>query len=49
MRGRVDAQRKPAHDRDAGVTQRAREVFGVGDALRGRVAAADDRKRRTVQ
>ena len=49
MRRRVDAEREPAHDREPGVAQRLRERLGVGHALRGRVAAADDRERRRVQ
>ena len=49
VRRRVDAEREPAHDREPRVRQRARESFGVRDALLGRVAAADDRERRRVE
>ena len=45
MRGRVDAERQAAHDRESGCRQRARESSRVGDALRRRVAAADDGER----
>ncbi len=42
MRGGVDAEREPAHDREPGIRQRVRERARVGRALRRCVAAADD-------
>ncbi len=46
MRGGVDAERQAADDGEAGGRQRRGERLGVGAALRGRVAAADDREGR---
>ena len=49
MRRRVGAEREPAHHGQSGIGERPGESLGVGHALRGRVAAADNGERRPRQ
>ena len=49
MRRSVDAQRQSADDQQAGVGQRSGKALGVLQALRRRIAAADDGQCRTVE
>jgi len=49
MRGRIDAEREAADDRDTRACERGGEALGVGDALLRGVAAADDGDRGAVQ
>ena len=49
MRGGIDAERQATDDGEARLRQRSRKRFGVGVALRRRVAAADDGDARPVE
>ena len=49
MRGGIDAEGKSADDRETAVGEFAGKGLRVGTALRGGIAAADNRKRRAVE
>ena len=49
MRGRIDAQRQTAGDDQPGVGKGGGKTLGVLNALRRRIATADDGQRRTVE